>query len=160
MLKPEQFKSNTKIGPGAIRFLWNSQTRSTLMPAFEPWFSIITKNVDRLKPSHVGGFRYEFIFNDFGEFTDLVTVSYVHTALTGTNVELFYNQLSELTISSNEHIIGYTLLNLNGNCLKSESLNVPVKQKIISLPLAQAGIYFISIQLQNGTMVTKRFLKY
>ncbi|MEI2693645.1 MAG: redoxin domain-containing protein [Saprospiraceae bacterium] len=160
LLKPEQFKSNTKIGPGAIRFLWNSQTRSTLMPAFEPWFSIITKNVDRLKPSHVGGFRYEFIFNDFGEFTDLVTVSYVHTALTGTNVELFYNQLSELTISSNEHIIGYTLLNLNGNCLKSESLNVPVKQKIISLPLAQAGIYFISIQLQNGTMVTKRFLKY
>lgn len=110
-----------------------------------------------MKPSHTGGFRYEFIFNDFSEFTDLVTVNYVHTALPGTNVELYYNQLSELTISSNEHILGYTLLNLNGNCLKSATLKVPVKQEIISLPFVQAGIYFISIQMQNGAKITKRF---
>lgn len=159
-LSPEQFKTNTKIGPGAIRFLWNTQARSISIPAYEPWFSVITKNVDRLKPSHIGGFRYEFIFNDFNDFTDVVSVSYVHTALNGINVALHYNQLSELVITSNENMTGFKLLNLNGMCLSSEVLDEPLKHATFKLPLTASGIYFASIKMQNGTFVTKRFLKY
>ena len=159
-LNIDQFKANLNIGPGAVRFLWSSKSSNNIIPAYNTWFSVFTKNADRLKTSHINGFRYEFIFNEFADITADASISYLTASLKGINVSLYYNQISDLIIHSDENVSNFAVLNANGQQIFYKVFNEPVNSISCPLDLNKPGLYFVRMEMQNGTMLTKRFVKF
>ena len=78
----------------------------------------------------------------------------------GINVSLYYNQISDLIIHSDENVSNFAVLNANGQQIFYKVFNEPVNSISCPLDLNKPGLYFVRMEMQNGTMLTKRFVKF
>ena len=131
------------------------------IPAGETWFTIITKDHDKFKNSHVNGFNYEFALDNLSRFISDVNLIYLVSSLKGQNVSIYYSQLNDIIINSTKNAITkIDCLNLNGNQVFNYSYPAETYELEIKTTSMQPGIYFAKVQLANGNTELKKFVKF
>lgn len=157
---PNQFDFNIKLAPDILRMLATRSHDLININAGETWFTIYTNSPDRLIPSHYRNFQHEFLLNNLTEEINNVEIEYIHTALVGESVTLIQKDYQEFTINSSMGIKDIRVINSNGNEMIFQSFPQDTRHIQINHSNFQPGIYFTKVQLSNGKVETKKFLKF
>jgi thiol-disulfide isomerase/thioredoxin len=154
------FDYSLNVSPTQLRMLALPRNSQDIhFAAGEIWFTVLTKSPDRLQPSTLNKFIHEFLFDQRTKYTGTVEIEYLITALQGESVTVTTTDHSELIISSERNIQQVRILNSNGYLLNDKFLVEQTNQLNIPIVNFQTGIYFAQVKLDNGRMVTKKFVK-
>lgn len=155
------FKYSLNNAPGTARMVGLASNLAANIPAGETWFTVITKDHDKFKNSHVNGFNYEFALDNLSRFISDVNLIYLVSSLKGQNVSIYYSQLNDIIINSTKNAITkIDCLNLNGNQVFNYSYPAETYELEIKTTSMQPGIYFAKVQLANGNTELKKFVKF
>ena len=86
-------------------------------------------------------------------------IEYIHTSLVGESVTITQKDYREVIVNSKNNLKSIRIINSNGYPLFEQSYSNDIKQIKIDESTYQPGIYFAHIQLMNGKVETKKFLK-
>lgn len=152
---------NFNFKPELLRMIGTAGTGTDIhLDAGECWFTIYTKKPDQLIPGDNNEFLSEFLFNNLTEEINNVEIEYLHTFLVGDVVTITQKDYSELIVRSVDDIKNIRIFNSNGIQLFEQSCQGDTKQSQIDASNYHTGIYFAKVQLSNGKVETKKFLKF
>ncbi len=151
---------NFNLKPDLVRMIGTSGSILDIhLEAGEIWFKIFTKKPDHLIPSNHQNFTHAFFFNNITEEINKVEIEYIHTSLVGESVTITQKDYREVIVNSKNNLKSIRIINSNGYPLFEQSYSYDIKQVKIDESTYQPGIYFAHIQLMNGKVETKKFLK-
>ncbi len=154
------FDYNLNLAPDVLRMLGSSSSNNDIhFAAGETWFTIYTRNTDRLSPSHFKNFIHEFVFDKLKKVIGNVEVEYLLNSLVGESLTLSHESLHDIVINSNENIRSIQIINANGVPVMNQNYSADTRQVKFDNTNLQMGLYFAQVHLQNGKVEARKFIR-
>lgn len=150
---------NFNVSPGVLRMLGIREKEDIHFEVGETWFTIYTKSMDQLKPSYLKNFTHEFLFEDSKEMIRKFEIQYLKS-MAGEFVTITQKDYNDVVISSKINFKSMRVLNSNGHYLRNEVYPILTNHAEINTSNFLPGIYFAQVQLVNGSVETKKFIKF